>query len=126
MRDRYKTGEELEAAAGAYFDRCDAEGKLYGEAGLALGLGVTLGELRRWYDGAGRPELREAVQRAYLRIQDQIETGAAYMERGGMATRALFLLKQARYGGYQERAEAKQDMTVTVKLGSGMDESDFK
>lgn len=125
-RTRFETVEEFEAEANAYFNRCDAEGKLYGEAGLALALGVTLGGLRQWYDGVRRPELREAVQRAYLRIQDQIETSAAYMEKGGMATKAIFLLKQTRFGGYQDRIEAKQDLTVNVKIGDGMDESDFK
>jgi len=123
---RLRTAEEFETAANAYFDKCDAEGKVYGEAGLALALGVTLGGLRQWYDGARRPELREPVQRAYLRIQDQIESSPVYMERGGMATRAVFLLKQARYGGYQDRVEAKQDLTVNVEMGGGMDESDFK
>lgn len=109
-----------------YFDQCDRDGVLYGEAGLALSLGVTLKALRDWYDGRTCPDLQEEVQRAYLRIQNQIETSTAYMEKGGMATKAIFLLKQPRFGGYQDRVEAKQDMTVNVKMGGGMDDSDFK
>ena len=123
---RFKSPEEFQQAADAYFEGCDQAGKLYGEAGLALALGVTLVSLRRWYDGKSCPELRESVQRAYLRIQDQIETHIAYMEKGGMATKAIFLLKQPRFGGYQDKIEAKQDLAVNVKFGGGMNETDFK
>lgn len=127
---RFATVEEFESAAKAYFDDCDAAGKLYGEAGLALHLGVTLKSLRAWYDGErgdkACPGLQEAVQMAYLRIQDQIETHEAYREKGGMASRAIFLQKQVRFGGYQDRIEARQDMTVNIKHGKDMDSSDFK
>ena len=123
---RFGSVVEFQTAADAYFDACDAAGKLYGEAGLCLALGVSLTTLRRWYDGKNCPELQEAVQRAYLRIQDQIETSPAYMEKGGMATKAIFLLKQPRFGGYQDKIEAKQDLAVNVKFGGGMNETDFK
>ena len=43
-----------------------------------------------------------------------------------MATRGIFALKQRRLGGWVDRIEAKQDLTVNVKMGGGMDESDFK
>ena len=81
---------------------------------------------RGWYDGTSRPELQKIIQRAYLRIQNQVETHPAYREKGGMATRAIFLLKQKRLGEYVDKVEAKSDMTVNVKMGPGMDESDFK
>lgn len=125
-KPKYGTVQELEKAVDAYFRDCDRGGKLYGEAGLCLALGISLETLRRWYDGTQRPENQEVIQRAYLRIQDQIETSPAYMEKGGMASKAIFLLKQARFGGYQDKIEAKQDLTVNVKMGGGMDESDFK
>lgn len=121
----FKDAAEVRKACGAYFSRCDENGALYGEAGLALALGVTLGRLRSWYDGTERPDLQEEVQRAYLRIQDQIETDPAYGGKGGMTSKAIFLLKQARLGGYQDRAEARQDTAVRVKLGAGVDERDF-
>ena len=117
---------ELESRINAYFDGCDGAGKLYGEAGLALGLGISMNTLRRWYDGTQRPGFAETVQRAYLRIQDQVETHPAYQEKGGMTSRAIFLLKQARFGGYQDKIEAKQDLAVNVKFGGGMNETDFK
>ena len=125
---RFESVVEFQAAADAYFDACDraTPPKLYGEAGLALALGVKLGTLRDWYDGRYRTELQDAVQTAYLRIQDQIETNEAYREKGGMATKAIFLLKQPRFGGYQDRIEAKSDMTVNIRHGKDMDDSDFK
>lgn len=123
---RFESVVEFQAAADAYFADCDRTGKLYGEAGLALALGVKLGTLRDWYDGRYRTELQDAVQMAYLRIQDQIETDEAYREKGGMATKAIFLLKQPRFGGYQDRIEAKSDMTVNIRHGKDMDDSDFK
>lgn len=129
----FETAEEFEAAANAYFDACDASGKLYGEAGLCLALSkgnrkgrtVTLGTLRKWYDGEACEYLQDAVQRAYLRIQEQIETDPTYREKG-MVPRSIFLQKQTRLGGYQDRVETKSDATVKVVFGNGVDESDFK
>ena len=129
----FETAEEFEAAANAYFDACDANGKLYGEAGLCLALSkgnrkgrtVTLGTLRKWYDGEKCEYLQDAVQRAYLRIQEQIETDPTYREKG-MVPRSIFLQKQTRLGGYQDRVETKSDATVKVIFGNGVDESDFK
>lgn len=123
---RFGSVVEFQTAADAYFDACDADEKLYGEAGLCLALGVSLNTLRRWYDGKLRPELQEAVQRAYLRIQDQIETDPVYMEKGGMTSRAIFMLKQPRFAGYTDKVEARQDLTVNIKHGKDMNESDFK
>ena len=123
---RFGSVVEFQTAADAYFDACDAAGKLYGEAGLCLALDVSLNTLRRWYDGKLRPELQEAVQRAYLRIQDQIETHPIYMEKGGMTSRAIFMLKQPRFAGYSDKVEARQDLTVNIKHGKDMNESDFK
>lgn len=123
---RFGSVVEFQTAADAYFDACDAAGKLYGEAGLCLALGVSLKCLRHWYDRDRRPELQEAVQRAYLRIQDQIETHPVYMEKGGMTSRAIFMLKQPRFAGYTDKVEARQDMTVNIKHGKDMNESDFK
>lgn len=129
----FETAEEFDAAANAYFDACDASGKLYGEAGLCLALSdsnrkgytVTLRALRGWYDGERCEYLQDAVQRAYLRIQEQIETDPTYREKG-MVPRSIFLQKQMRLGGYQDRVETKSDATVKVIFGSGVDESDFK
>lgn len=108
---------------GEYFARCDAAGTLYGEAGLALQLGVSLETLRAWYDGEGRPELTREIRRAYLRIQSQLESSPAYVGNG-MASKAVFLMKQRRLGGYRDKAEEKRDLTVHVRLGKDMDESD--
>lgn len=132
----FETAEEFSKAAQAYFDEADRDGRLYGEAGLCLGLSrfnpkggsVSIPTLRRWYDKGSEscPGLQEAVQMAYLRIQEQIETSPVYMEKSGMNTRALFLLKQRRFGGYQEKPEAKSDVKLEISFGKNMDQSDFE
>jgi hypothetical protein len=38
----------------------------------------------------------------------------------------IFMLKQKRFAGYQDKIEAKTDIAVNVKMGKGMDDSDFK
>lgn len=121
--DDYESPEELEAAVEQYFSDCDQRGELYGEAGLMLALNVAPETLRNWYDGTERPEFQPVVQRAYLRIQHQIESGQAYQERG-MMTRAAFLLKQRRLGGYQEHAD-KAVPRVEVRMGKNTEPSDF-
>lgn len=135
-RSVFETAQEFTAAADAYFGEADREGKLYGEAGLCLGLSrfnkkgrnVSVSTLRRWYDEGleSCPGLQDAVQMAYLRIQEQIETHQAYMEKGGMITKAMFLLKQRRLGGYQDKQETKSDMNLNITFGKNMDKSDFE
>lgn len=130
----FPTAEEFVAAADGYFSECDTRHTLYGEAGLCLylskhnakGRTVTLRALRSWYDGDKCEHLQDAVQAVYLRIQAQIETDPRYQEKGGMTTKAIFLMKQARLGGYQDKTEQKTDTTVTIVHGSTMDGSDFE
>lgn len=122
---KYATAEALQEACDAYFAECDKGGKLYGEAGLALRLGVKLETLRKWYDGKDCSDYQEIVQMAYLRIQEQLESDPTYMMKG-MVTKAIFLMKQPRFGGYQDKIEAKTDIAVNVKMGSNVDASDFK
>lgn len=121
----YATADLLKAKCDDYFRKCDQDGVLYGEAGLALHLNVTIETLRRWYDGIRCTDFQEAAQMAYLRIQNQIETDPRYQEKG-MVTRGIFMNKQPRFGGYQDKVEAKQDISVNVNMGKGMDDSDFK
>ena len=130
----FSTAEDFEEAAEKYFAECDAEGRLYGEAGLCLGLSkynkkgkrVLLNTLRAWYDGKNCQYLQDAVQSAYLRIQNQIESDPRYYEAKGMSTKAIFLHKQARFGGYQDKIENKNDSTVKIIFGDNMDSEDFK
>lgn len=122
---KYADADALAAKCAEYFAVCDEEKVLYGEAGLALHLGVKMATLRKWYDGEDCKDLQDTVQMAYLRIQNQVETDPVYMMKG-MSSKAIFLLKQPRFGGYQDRIEAKQDISVNVKMGSGMDETDFQ
>ena len=122
---KYATAEALEEKCNEYFAKCDKDGCLYGEAGLALHLGVKLDTLRKWYDGKDCTDYQEIVQMAYLRIQSQLESDPTYMMKG-MVTKAIFLMKQPRFGGYQDKIEAKTDIAVNVKMGSNVDASDFK
>lgn len=129
----FETAEDFVEAVEKYFAKCDEEGKLYGEAGMCLGLtkynkkgrNVTLRTLRDWYDGVSCEYLQDVVQMAYLRIQEQIDTNPVYHEKN-MATRGIFLQKQARYGGYQDKTEAKQETTVKIIHGVNVDDEDFK
>lgn len=129
----FPTAEAFTQAAREYFKACDAAEVLYGEAGLALYLSkhndkgkvVTLKTLRAWCDGEKCDYLQDAVQAAYMEIMAQIETDPRYQEKN-MCTKSIFLLKQSRLGGYQDRVEQKTDATVTIVHGSTMDESDFK
>ena len=121
---KYKTPEELQAKCDEYFAERDAVGGLYGEAGLALKLGVSLHTLHSWYDGRYATELRPVVEEAYLKIQDQVETSDVYQDKA-LSARAIFLMKQMRLGGKVDKVESKQDIAVKVKMGKGMDEQDF-
>ena len=123
-RMKYSTPEELQAKCDEYFAERDAVGGLYGEAGLALKLGVSLHTLHSWYDGRYAIELRPVVEEAYLKIQNQVETDPVYQDKA-LSARAIFLMKQARYGGKVDKVESKQDVSVKVKMGKQMDESDY-
>lgn len=122
---KFETPEAFTEKAEEYFRACDEKGELYGEAGMALYLGVTLITLRSWYDGRRSPDLQDAVQMAYLRIMSQIETDPRYQEKGGMTTRAIFLMKQKAFGGYQDKIQSMNEIAVNVKMGGNMDDSDF-
>lgn len=121
---RYKTPEELAEKINAYFDECDNNCTLYSEAGLALHLGVTDVTLNRWRTGEVCKDLKETVEMAFLRIKEQILTDERYSAKG-MVPYRIFLLKQEKFGGYQDRMEAKADLSVNVNFGANMDESDF-
>ena len=122
---KYATAEALEGKCNEYFAKCDKDGHLYGEAGLALHLGVKLDTLRKWYDGKDCSDYQDIVQMAYLRIQSQFESEPAYMEKG-MVTKSIFMLKQKRFGGYQDKIEANTNIDVNVKMGKNVDASCFE
>jgi hypothetical protein len=121
----YETAEQLSAACDKYFEKVDKTGDVPSEAGLALYLGISVGRLRNWFDGNSREELQEAVQDAYgamtVRYLQMLQSG-----NKNMTPFVIFMLKQVRFSGYQDKIEAKTDIAVNVKMGSGMDASDFK
>lgn len=107
-----------------YFNACDENERLYSEAGLALYMETPLDVLGDWWDGKAGPEMQQELKMAYLRIQEQIDTAPEYREKG-MVSRSNFLNKQKRFGGYQEKSEVKQDISIDIKFGKGMEGSDF-
>ncbi len=133
MNRIFATPEELREAISGYFADCDEKGLLYGEAGLCLWLGshnangriITLDRLRKWYDGEASADLQEVVQEAYMRIQGQIESDRRYQDKA-MTSRAIFLQKQTRFGGYQDKVEQKRETTVHIVHGEGVETSDFE
>lgn len=132
-----------------YFDVQDKLEQAYSEAGLANALRWQIARLQRYYDyndgredevveaqvdafEAGNEEIDDPrcvmsyyVRLAYQRIQEQIDTSPIYQEKG-MVTRGIFLNKQKRLGGYQDRQETRSDISVNVTFGDGVDPSDFK
>lgn len=121
---KYKDAAALHRKLMDYFEDCDECGKLYSEQGMAIYLGVTLRALDSWWRGERCQDLQEEVQLAYLRIAEQIMSDERYNEKG-MISLKIFLLKQPKFGGYQDRIEARQDISVNVRMGAGMEESDF-
>ena len=57
--------------------------------------------------------------------QRGFEVVSAYMEKG-MTTRAIFLSKQKRLGGYQDKVESKNETTVHIVHSDSVDAEDFK
>lgn len=108
-----------------YFAVCTKTGDVPSESGLALYLKIGVQTLRRWHDGEANVECQELVQDAYARMT------SIYMQllltgNKNMTPFVIFMLKQPRFAGYQDKIEAKQDIAVNVKMGKNMDESDWK
>lgn len=128
----FKSAEQFTEFVNDYFDECDRKGVLYDEAGMCLyltrrvGRNVTLERLRAFYDGVKcDDDFSDAVQMAYLRIQEQIATDERYQDKA-MVTRAIFLTKQSRLGGYQDKIETKNETKVDIVFGESVSASDFK
>ena len=121
----YKSVDELEEVIEGYFHDCDEKGILYSEAGLYLALDVDRSTVDKWMNGStAREEFQYPMRKAYLRMEMQLHTHPVYQTKG-MTSMAMFKMKQEKFGGYQDKIEAKQDIAVNVKMGAGMDESDF-
>jgi hypothetical protein len=121
----YETVEELEAACAEYFKKVDKDGAVPSESGLALHLGVSTACLQSWFDGTRREEFQQTIMDAY----GEMTVRYTQMLLGGnknMTPFVIFMLKQKRFAGYQDKIEAKTDIAVNVKMGKGMDDSDFK
>lgn len=120
-----RTVESVEKTITKYFLNCEESGDVPSEHSLCRALGVNLATLRRWHDGETSVELQEPIQDAYAQMT------SIYMQmlltgNKNMTPFVIFMLKQPRFAGYQDRVESKQDIAVNVKMGKNVDESDFK
>lgn len=121
----YETEADLVAACDKYFKKIDETGEVPSEAGLALHLGISTATLQSWYDGTYAADLQDAARDAYSQMTNRYLQMLATGNKN-MTPFVIFMLKQKRFAGYQDKIEAKTDIAVNVKMGSGMDESDFK
>lgn len=120
-----RTVESVEKTIAQYFADCEKNGDVPSEHSLSRALSVSLETLRRWHDGGSTIELQEPIQDAYAQMT------SIYMQllltgNKNMTPFVIFMLKQPRFAGYQDKIEAKQDIAVNVKMGKNVDESDFK
>lgn len=136
--------KEFRKQSEAYFQSCDEEDVLYSEPGLAdfLGCEVNLLHYRYDYNDGRDPEevaaavadfevgkevdqpqqvMSHYVRMAYMRIWKQVDTDPRYMEKS-MVSYKIFLNKQKRLGGRQDRQEMNQNVSVNVVFGKGADE----
>lgn len=119
---KYATPEELQEKLDAYFAECERNGELPNEFSLGVYLGVSLHTLDNWFNGTRCPHLQETIQMAYMRMS------AAWMEEARSNPKfamPIFLLKQKRFGGYQDKVESNAEVKVQVTMGSGVEASDF-
>lgn len=120
--DRFDTPEKLQALLDGYFAECERKNELPNEFSLGVYLGVTMQTLDQWYSGSRRPYLQETLQLAYMRMSSMWMDEARLNPKFAMP---IFLLKQKRFGGYQDKIEANAEVNVNVKMGAGMEASDF-
>ena len=119
---KYATAEALQEKLDAYFAKCEEDGIVPEEFSLGVYLGVSLMTLDNWYNGRRCEYLQETIQMAYMRMS-AAAVQMAY--RNPKAPMPIFALKQHRYGGYQDKVEAKAEVKVSVKMGENMEASDF-
>lgn len=124
-RRKIKSADELQQKVDAYFAECERSGEIPNEFALAGKLGVAHDTLRDWKSGDRSKDLQEVTKSAYDRM------AALYFQllRTGdknMSAPVIFFLKQPVFGGYQDRVESRNDTTVRVVFGKGVNEDDFK
>lgn len=137
-RPKKMTANELHERVEAYFLRVSKTKEVACEQGLAKHLDITTLELQSWWDGKigeDNPSDRiargeeEAVQIEVRKAYDRImfEAQQLVVEKGTKAIGWVnFLLKQPRFGGYQDKVVQKTDTTVKIVHSASVEESDFQ
>ena len=131
MAAKFKTVTELNSKINGYFRKLakDTE-EIACEHGLANHLGITVRTLRQWYDGKcdvleDKAGVAEAIEMAYDRLAMETQQLANKAKGRNAVGYVNFLLKQKRFGGYQDKIEQKVDTSVKIKFDNSMEESDF-
>lgn len=103
--------EELEQEVNEYFQMCLDEGKRATKPGLAVHLGISTSTYDRWIKATDKPHKKHAaiLKKAELIMSDRLqqETNAS----------AIFMLKQACYGGLSDRQETNEsNHKITIDI----------
>lgn len=136
-RPKKWTAADLNERVNAYFMRVQKTKEVACEQGLAKFLDITTLELQSWWDGNfgenGSDRIakgeEEAVQLEIRKAYDNImfEAQQLVVEKGTKAIGWVnFLLKQPRFGGYQDKITQKVDTTVKIVHSPTVEESDFQ
>lgn len=136
-RPKKMTANELHERVETYFMRVSKTKEVACEQGLAQHLGIMTLELQSWWDGNfgenGSDRIskgeEEAVQIEIRKAYDRImfEAQQLVVEKGTKAIGWVnFLLKQPRFGGYQDKITQKVDTTVKIVHSPTVEESDFE
>ncbi len=104
--------EELNIAIGEYFDACGEGGRFPTEAGMLLRLGIGAEEYRALGKDAGAAQVFESAR---LRRTDWLENRMVTESR--VATGCMNALKQAKNGGYVDKAANEpRERRLTIRL----------
>lgn len=125
--------QELKTKVNSYFRKVtkDDTDEFACEHGLAFHLGITVRTLRLWFDGK-YPDKKDAeavqqiIEMAYDRIGMEVQQLVAKGKCRNPVGFANFVLKQKRFGAYQDKVEQKVDTTVKIVHDNSVEESDFK
>ena len=107
-RCKYKTAEELEQKIEEYFSACYQTKRPYTMSGLALFLGLSTQQLRRYEKDYGDTEYADLIIWAKQRVEEYAEKS---LYENGKSSGAKFVLEN-NFGW-----SSKQDVNVSAEVG---------
>lgn len=125
--------QELKTKVNGYFRKIaksDSD-EMACEHGLAHHLGITVRQMRKWYDGKYEVKedaeaVQDVIEKAYDRLAMEMQQLAIKQKGRNTVGYLNLVLKQKRFGGYQDKIEQKVDTTVKIVHDTSVEESDFK